>query len=173
MPLQEGRVLAEHGEARKTGGQADVTALTEPDEQERLIALFERIAAMEGWQPEDALRRYRECSVYFAALLNGEMQGGAQLVMPDAAGRLPGRDVWPEVDQTGEGPAAHVAVLALLPQAISSINSQSGSGTFQIICKGFFCALDSVGGPCRRYRQATNESSACVLRYILNAEILS
>jgi len=116
-PLQEGKHLAEHGGTRKTGGQADVTALAEPDEQERLTALFERIAAMEGWQPEDALRRYGERSVYLAASLNGEIQGGAQLVLPDAAGGLPGRDVWPEVDQTGEGPAAHVAVLALLPQA--------------------------------------------------------
>ncbi len=105
------------GRTRKKGGQADVTVLTEPDEQKRLIALFERIAAMEGWQPEDALRRYGKRSIYFAALLNGEMQGGAQLVMLDGAGGLPGQDVWPEVDQTGEGPAAHVAVLALLPPA--------------------------------------------------------
>jgi len=109
--------LAEHGKARKTAGQADVVALREPDEQERLILLFERIAAMEGWQPEDALRRYRERSVYFSALLNDEMQGGAQLVLPGSPGGLPGRDVWPEIDQTGEGSAAHVAVLALLPQA--------------------------------------------------------
>ncbi len=114
--------MAEHSGPRKTEGLADVTALTEPDEQERLILLFERIAAMEGWQPGDALRRYRERSVYFAASLNGEMQGGAQLVLPDADGRLPGRDVWPEVDQTGEGPAAHVAVLALLPQARAHVS---------------------------------------------------
>lgn len=105
------------GRTRRLGDQADVMALTEPDEQERLIALFERIATMEGWQPEDALRRYGQRSVYLAALLNGGMQGGVQLVLPDASGGLPGRDVWPEIDQTGEGTAAHVAVLALLPQA--------------------------------------------------------
>ncbi len=47
--------------------------------------LFERIAAMEGWQPEDALRRCQERSVYLTALLNGEMQGGAQLQHHDQA----------------------------------------------------------------------------------------
>ena len=105
------------GKPGKTGGLADVAALTEPDAQERLILLFERIAATEGWQPGDALRRYRERSVYFAASLDGEMQGGAQLVLPDAVEGLPGREVWPEIEQTGEGTSAHVAVLALLPQA--------------------------------------------------------
>ena len=45
------------------------------------------------------------------------MQGGAQLVLPNPDGHLPGREVWPEIDQTGAGPSAHVAVLALLPEA--------------------------------------------------------
>lgn len=105
------------GRTRRSRGQADITVLTKPDEQEQLILLFEWIAAMEGWQPEEALRHYGERSVYLAALLNGEMQGGAQLVLPDATGKLPGRYVWPEIDQTGGAPAAHVTVLALLPQA--------------------------------------------------------
>ena len=117
MPLQEGKDLQESSKTRKSAGQADVMALTDPAEQERLIGLFEGIAAEEGWQPGDALRRYHKRSLYLAALLNGQMQGGAQLVLPDAKEGLPGQEVWPEVDQLGDVLAAHVAVLALLPQA--------------------------------------------------------
>lgn len=101
---------------RKTG-LPEVALVRQSYEQESLIALFEHIAAAEGWQPGDALHRYKARSLYLVALLDGEMQGGAQLVLPDAAGDLPGCEVWPEIDQTGAGPAAHVAVLALQPEA--------------------------------------------------------
>ena len=109
-------MVGRHG-AGKTAGEADVAVLMEPEEQEQLITLFEQIASAEGWKPSDALRRCGERSVYLAALLNGQMQGGAQLVLPDPSEGLPGREVWPEVDQTKAGPSAHVAVLALLPEA--------------------------------------------------------
>ncbi len=110
------------GRARKKAGLANVVVLKEPNDQEKLIALFEGIAAAEGWQPGGTLRRYQERSIYLAALLDGEMQGGTQLVLPSLAEGLPGQEVWPEVDQTGAGPSAHVVVLALLPQARGHIS---------------------------------------------------
>jgi hypothetical protein len=90
-----------------------VVKLTEAEEVEALVGLFEGVAAAEGWQPEGALRRWGHRSVYFALELRGQGAGGLQLVLPDLAGTLPCQALWPELPV---GPArghAHVAILAL------------------------------------------------------------
>src|SRR5687768_2950569 len=88
-----------------------VVRLTETEEIAALIAFFEGIAAAEGWQPEGALQRWRDRSVYLALEVEGQAVGGLQLVLPDAAGTLPCQALWPDVPV---GPAsAHVAILAL------------------------------------------------------------
>lgn len=90
-----------------------VSRLTQRDEVERLVELFEVVAAEEGWQPDGALRRWRNRSDYFALEVCGELAGGLQLVRPDFRGELPCRSVWPEVPTQRQSPCAHIAVMAL------------------------------------------------------------
>jgi len=90
-----------------------VVRLTTAEEIESLVRLFEGIAAAEGWQPEGALRRWLDRSVYFALEVEGELAGGLQLVLPDAAGSLPCEAIWPEVPAGPAKRRAHVAILAL------------------------------------------------------------
>lgn len=97
---------------KDTGTGAQVLRLTEPEEVEVLVSLFEGIAATEGWQPEGALQLWRNRSVYFALKVDKQFAGGLQLVLPDPAGTLPCQTIWPEV-QAGPSSRAHVAILAL------------------------------------------------------------
>jgi len=90
-----------------------VVRLTEAEEVEGLVRLFERIAAVEGWQPEGALRHWPDRSLYFALHFQGELAGGLQLVLPDAAGKLPYQILWPEVSPDPAKHHAHVAILAV------------------------------------------------------------
>jgi hypothetical protein len=95
------------------GSGVRVVRLTEGEEVEALVRLFEGIAAAEGWQPEVALRLWQHRSVYFALERAGQLAGGLQLVRPDGFGTLPCQALWPEV-ALGPGPrAGHVAILAL------------------------------------------------------------
>ena len=98
---------------KDAGNGVRVDRLTEPKEAEALVGLFEGIAERENWQPEGALRRWQERSVYFALEAEGILAGGLQLVLPDAAGSLPCQSVWPEVSLGSSRYAAHVAMLAL------------------------------------------------------------
>lgn len=104
------RVTASPAPGERDAGEATAAAASAP-----LVRLFEAVARREGWRPGDALRRLRPRSVYFALEVEGRLAGGLQLVLPDASGRLPCHDLWPELPR-GEGAAAaaaHVAVLAL------------------------------------------------------------
>lgn len=90
-----------------------VVRLTDLEEIETLVQLFETIAIAENWQPEGALRLWIAGSVYFALEVKGELAGGLQLVLPDMQGRLPYHTVWPEVAVPSAMASAHVAILAL------------------------------------------------------------
>lgn len=90
-----------------------VVRLTEPEEIETLVRLFEDVADVEGWHPEGALRLWLSHSVYFALLVQGKIVGGLQLVLPDALGALPCQTLWPEVAAGSSHCAAHIAILAL------------------------------------------------------------
>jgi hypothetical protein len=92
-----------------------VVHLTEPDEVEALVRLFEAIAKTEGWLPKGALRRWTDRSTYFAVSVDGQIAGGLQLVNPDALGTLPCHDLWPETPVVGSNRSAHAAILAVGP----------------------------------------------------------
>lgn len=100
---------------RDAAGGIQVVRLTEADETEALVSLFEGIAAAEGWQPEGALRHWTDRSVYFAVQVHGELVGGLQLVRPNATGALPCHVLWPEVAPSIPSRRGHVAILALAP----------------------------------------------------------
>jgi GNAT superfamily N-acetyltransferase len=94
---------------------------TEEADHEAVIALFEGIAAAEGWQPGNQLRAHTARSVYFG-IWDGQggverLVGGLQLAIPDEAGELPSHLVWPELPVVERGtPVLHAAVLAVLPE---------------------------------------------------------
>ena len=90
-----------------------VVRLEETEAMERLVRLFEEVAEAERWQPEGALRRWQDRSVYFAVEVDGQLAGGLQLVLPDRAKTLPCQRVWPEVRIGPAYRCAHVAILAL------------------------------------------------------------
>ena len=90
-----------------------VARLTEPEEIETLVCLFEKIAQEEGWEPGDALRLWQDRSVYFALEVEGQIVGGLQLVLPDTAQSVPCQSVWPEAKVGQSGRCAHIAILAL------------------------------------------------------------
>ena len=107
---------------RDAGQGVRVVRLIESQDARRvgeLVRLFENIAAIEGWEPGDALRRWQSRSVYFALEIGGQIAGGLQLVPPDADGpspTLPCQSVWPDVsvsDDSSPCRAAHIAILAL------------------------------------------------------------
>ncbi len=84
---------------------------------ERVIALFEGIAAAESWQPGDQLRAHSSRSVYFGVWDETKLIGGLQLVTPDEAGEVPTHLVWPELPvQDKTSGVLHAAVLAVLPE---------------------------------------------------------
>ena len=98
---------------KDAGSGVRVVRLTEPEEIETLVRLFETIAQAEGWEPGNALRLWQDRSVYFALEVEGQIVGGLQLVLPDAAGSLPCQSVWPEAQVGPSGRCAHIAILAL------------------------------------------------------------
>jgi hypothetical protein len=107
----------------RSGRWLATAALCQGDLEE-IIALFEQIAAAEGWQPDGELRAHVARSTYFglwrddineAGILgeDREIGGGLQLVRPDHNGALPTQRVWPEIALADPDSAAHIAVLAL------------------------------------------------------------
>lgn len=88
-----------------------VVLLAPGSETDTLIQLLEGIAAELHWRPEGQLRACRETALHLAAVVDGGIVGGLQVVMGGADG-LSCRGVWPEADVAGEG-TAHVTVLAL------------------------------------------------------------
>ncbi len=110
---------------QEVGGDTRVGRLTQADEIEELIGLFEAIAAEQGWHPGGALRQWEERSVYFG-LRGGEpsapLLGGLQLLFPEASGRLPCHALWPEAPllgarASGQPQCAHIAMLGLVSAA--------------------------------------------------------
>lgn len=93
-----------------------IARLTQEEEVETLMRLFEGVAEAEGWQPEGALRHFQDHSVYFALEVEGQLAGGLQLVLPDASQRLPCQNLWSEVTVGPANRCAHVAILALKEQ---------------------------------------------------------
>jgi hypothetical protein len=88
-----------------------VVRLTEREEVEQLVHLFEKVAQSEGWQPpENALQPEMTSSVYFALEIEAQMVGGLQMVLPDGAGKLSYQSVWTEVAVPSR--SAHIAILA-------------------------------------------------------------
>lgn len=83
------------------------------EEVESIIMLFEEVARQERWQPGDGLRVYRDRSVYFGLWRGTTVEGGLQLVLPDAIGSLPFQTVWPEIVNAGGLRSAHIAVMAV------------------------------------------------------------
>jgi hypothetical protein len=108
-----------HGDAERGVQVVRLDTADDGGEAEPLVRLFEGIAANEGWEPGDGLRRWQNRSVYFGLEVEGHLAGGLQLVLPDAANpalALPCQMVWPEVPVSataGGHRVAHVAVLAL------------------------------------------------------------
>ena len=98
---------------KDAGNGVRVDRLIGPIEAEALVCLFEGVAERENWQPEGALRRWQERSVYFALEAEGQLAGGLQLVLPEGEGTLPCHSLWPEVAVGPSRYAAHVAMLAL------------------------------------------------------------
>ena len=94
-------------------GRAQVARLTQPEEIEALVCLFETIAQEEGGEPGNALPLWQNRSVYFALEVEGQIVGGLQLVLPDIEGALPCHSVWPETPTAPSGRYAHIAILAL------------------------------------------------------------
>lgn len=98
---------------RDTDAGIRVVRLTRAEEVARLVRLFEVISTAENWQPDGALRRWVERSVYFAVEVDGRFAGGLQLVLPAPEQSLPCQGVWPEVPVEPPARSAHVAILAL------------------------------------------------------------
>lgn len=91
-----------------------VVLLSEPQDVETLISLFEVVANSEGWQPEGALRLWTARSVYFALYVQEQLVGGLQMVLPETTGTLPCQTLWPEVTMgTSSWQCAHIVILAL------------------------------------------------------------
>lgn len=92
----------------------EVVRLSQQNEIEDLVRVFDEVAEEQGWQPGEALDAWVSRSVYFA--LQGTPSarpflGGLQLVLPDEQGRVPSHAVWPEVPTQAR--SALVAILAL------------------------------------------------------------
>jgi hypothetical protein len=90
-----------------------VASVCTPDDVERLVRLFERIAAEEGWETGGQLRVHTLTAVHFAVFVEGELAGGLQLVHHGTGSPLPCFGVWPELACEVSPDAAEVALLAL------------------------------------------------------------
>jgi len=88
-----------------------VALLSLPGEVDRLLSVFERIAAELSWQPGNQLCDSRETAQHLAVIVEEEIAGGLQVVA-GTGNSLPFRQVWPEVE-IKEASAAHVTILAL------------------------------------------------------------
>jgi hypothetical protein len=94
--------------------ESTVRTLTDAADVAALVRLFEQVACEEGWQPGEGLTAFVDRSMYFALYApGGEAIGGLQLVCPDATGRLPSHEVWPELARVAHSTCAHIAVLAV------------------------------------------------------------
>lgn len=82
-------------------------------EIETLIRVFEEIATEEGWQPDGQIREYGSNSVFFAALVDGQIAGGLKLVVANGRDPMPASHVWPEIELRDRTDVAHAAILAL------------------------------------------------------------
>jgi hypothetical protein len=91
-----------------------VTRLNGPVAAEGLLAVFEAIAAEEGWCPGGQLRAYPE-ACHLAAQVRGTIVGGIQVVLPQAS-VLPYQAVWPEVEIPGAQRLAEVTIMAIRPE---------------------------------------------------------
>ncbi len=89
-----------------------ISPLTDPVEVAELLALFENVAADEGWQPGTALRSYLGAAHHLAAHEAGTLVGGVQVVLPDGDGALPYETLWPEISVLRPCHTAHITVLA-------------------------------------------------------------
>jgi len=113
---------------RDAASGVGVVRLTEAEEIEEMVRLFEDVAGEQGWQPAGALRQWVDRSIYFALQVQGDegpggpgepgqFAGGLQLVLADAGGLLPCHALWPEVPagakEGSKGRSAHVAMLAV------------------------------------------------------------
>lgn len=108
---------------REAQEEARVVRLAQAAEVEALIALFASIAIEQGWQPDGALEKWTDRSVYFA-LCEGDDEavlfgGGLQLLLPEESGALPCHTLWPDAPLfpsrvSGQPRCAHIAMLGLL-----------------------------------------------------------
>ena len=93
-------------------GDTRISQLTGTDEIDNLLTQLERIAAELSWQPGDQIRAGATDASHLVGVVENRVAGGLQVIVENEAVSLPCRKVWPEV-QTGQGPAAHVTILAL------------------------------------------------------------
>jgi len=117
-----------------------VVLLTRPVEIRELTALFEEVAAEQGWQPGEDISRHSSISIYFALKRGTLLLGGLQLVRMDNAARLPCQSIWPELDLSGRRDVAHVPILALKPQ------SRGKGNLFWLLCAEMwrYCMAEGI-----------------------------
>ena len=87
---------------------------TELSEIRSLLKVFSAIADEEGWQPGNYLETVPTGSIHIALECDGEIVGGLQAVLPDAANKLPCHNVWPEVLLPKH--SIHVTIIAIKPE---------------------------------------------------------
>jgi hypothetical protein len=108
-----------------------LTVTLSPEESEPIIALFEGIAEVEGWQPGGELRANIARSCFFGLWASDAQEhilgpstesgvscviAGLQIVRPDSAGAIPSQRVWPELSLPAPELSAHIAMLAVAKQ---------------------------------------------------------
>jgi hypothetical protein len=130
----------EGGKPMETAVAVEVVPLTGAGEIESLLGLFEQVAAEEGWQPGGQLRAERPTALYLGIAVGGELAGGLQVVLPDAAGCLPYLSVWPEVIVPGR--TAHATVLAVRRE------HRGRPALFWLVCSEAWrlCAQEGIDG---------------------------
>lgn len=144
--------------------------LRTPDEIESLVCLFEEVAMQEGWLPGDALRRYRDQSIYFGLHDPAKgfgLIGGIQLILPGADSRIPSQSVWPELQFAADGPGrshgvAHIAVMAVAQNWRGAFGSDGG-GLFWNLAVAMWrhCVLNGIG---ELFLEATPRTLRCYRR---------
>jgi hypothetical protein len=114
-----------------TQGEVSVARLTTPAETDALLQLFQEIAVEQCWQPGESLQSTPPHAVHFALCQSANLIGGLQLVRPDAEGKLPCQQVWPEVSLP-DAPA-HVTILGLTAE------HRGNPALFWSLCQELWC----------------------------------
>lgn len=128
---------------------ATLEAHRDPEAAEAVVALFERVAAEEGWEPGGELRLHIERSAFFSLhddnQLKRPISGGLQLVLQDGDGRLPCCRVWPEIQISKETKSAHIAVMAVAQESRGSGSGVIPAFWLLTVEMWRYCVLAGIG----------------------------